>query len=310
MIDKNEAKNGFNSIGEIHNALTNGEIRPEEAYQYIDEYNKDVPGSETDYHNLGVEFSRQNCEKFAAAVSLIGLETYPMSPDLLADAIKYSQEIGDVASCQTVIEKLKNVDASYWKWRTFVFVIDFLKDSLGYSKDMESFKDNLKLAEKFIEDFKRIIPHEERAYVAEAELYQNQNDYERAITALRNGIETVRVAPQCCMKLADIYMELGKYDEVEKMARKGVLATIQDQPTVSIGYIYYLLAMSMDAQRIIRRDSEDEDRMTEEEIKSIVKAYVTADRLFVNEGREGVSYRRTIRAKRIMIEMEEGISVD
>lgn len=300
----------YNSIGAIHEALRNKELRPEEAYRYIDDNYEEIPGSENDYHNISVEFSRQNGDKFAAAVSHIGLKTYPFSPDLLADAIKYSQEIGDIKSCQELIETLGDLDVSYWKWRTFVFVIDFLKDSLGYSKNTKQYKENLDKAKDFIAEFKRVIPHEERAYVAEAELYENQNDIDNAIKALKGGIKKVVVAPQCCMKLADIYLELGKYADVEEMAKKGILASIQDQPTVSVGYLYYLLALSLDAQRIIRKSSEEKTPMNESEIVEIFKAYVTAERLFVNEGRPTVSYIKTIKAKLIMLEMEEGIGLN
>ena len=37
---------------------------------------------------------------------------------------------------------------------------------------------------------------------------------------------------------------------------------------------------------------------------------MTADRLLVNEGRPNVTYRKTINAKLIMLEMEEGIGVN
>lgn len=38
--------------------------------------------------------------------------------------------------------------------------------------------------------------------------------------------------------------------------------------------------------------------------------YHTADQLFINEGRSTVSYRNTIKAKLIILAMEEGISVE
>lgn len=304
----------YSSIAEIHNALMRREYSPRDLYDYIQENYSNwksristdrIQGSEIDYHNLTVEFSRQNCEPFAAAVATIGVEVYPMSTELLADVIKYSQEIGDSKSCQIGIDNLTKIDRKYWKWRTFVFVIDFLKDSLSSSASIEEFEGNLNKAEVLIEDFKKYIPHDERAYVAEAELYQNQSDYQRAITSLKEGVEKVAVAPQCCMKLADMYLELGEYDNVEEYARKGILAVTQDQPTVSVGYLYYLLALAMDAKRI--RAKMAGESVSDSEIQTILTAYQTADRLFVNEGRRSVAYRNTIKAKLIIIEMEEGL---
>lgn len=312
----------YSSISEIHNALVRNSYSPRELFDYFhdnyeqwaDEADKPeaektvelIRGSEDDFHNLTVEFSRHDCAPFAATTALIGVETYPMSTDLLADLIKYSQEIGDTEMCQYGIGKLKIIDRKYWTWRTFVFVIDFLKDSMGSVKSVETFKNNLEEAKNLIADFKRYIPHEERAYVAEAELNQNQNDYEAALAVLLEGVKNVAVAPQCCMKLADYYLELGEYTEAEKYARRGILTSIQDQPTVSVGYLYYILALSLDAKRIIARQAGK--IMDNSEVVGIMTAYQTADRLLVNEGRTTVSYRRTIDARKIMLEMEEGLA--
>lgn len=312
----------YSSVSEIHNALIRNSHTPRELIEYLQEnYNQWVEeeslpedqrtvelirGSENDYHNLSVEFSRHDCEPFSATVAMIGADIYPMSTDLLADLIKYSQEIGDIEMCQYGISALKKIDRKFWTWRTFVFAIDFFKDSMGSVKDIETYKSNINEARALIEDFKRLIPHEERAYVAEAELNQNQNDYEAALSALLNGVDKVSVAPQCCMKLADYYLELGKYAEAEKYARKGILTSIQDQPTVSVGYLYYILALSLDAKRIIARQAGK--IMDSNEIISILTTYHTADRLLVNEGRTNVSYRKTIDARIIMLEMEEGLS--
>ena len=306
----------YSSIAEIHSALTHKAYSPRELFDYIQDIESNwkegvaqdrIQGSETDYHNLSVEFSRQNCAPFAAAIATIGVGVYPMSTDLLADVIKYSQEIGDSESCKAGIKQLKDIDRKYWKWRTFVFVIDFFKDSLSSSANIQEYESNLKEAEHFIAEFKKYIPHEERAYFAEAELHLNQNDYDSAITVLNTAINNIAVAPQCCLRLADIYLQLGQYDQVEKIAKKGLLASIQEQPSASVGYVYYLLAMAMDAKRIIKKQTGMS--IEKSEIKAILTAYQTADRLFVNEGRSSVAYRNTIKSKCIIIEMEEGISL-
>ena len=305
----------YSSIAEIHNALVCKDHSPRDLFDYIEHNYREweeqktqdrIQGSESDYHNLAVEFSRQDCEPFAAAVATIGVGVYPMSTDLLADVIKYSQQIGDSASCQKGINRLKKINRKYWNWRTFVFVIDFLKDSLSSSSNSKKFETNLADAKQFIEEFKQYIPYDERAYVKDAELYQHEGNYSKTICVLEAGIEKIAVAPQCCMKLAGLYLELGKYDKVEEYARKGLLAATQDQPTVSLGYLYYLLALSMDADRIKRRQMGEP--IDNGKIQSIMTAYQTADELFINEGRLTVSYRNTIKAKLIIIKMEEGLS--
>lgn len=304
----------FSSISEIHRALTNNEYPPRSLYDYIVEaYDKwkkgeaeKLAGSEADYHNLSVEFSKKNSDVYAATIAALGVETYPMSTDLLADLIKYSQEIGDSESCKAGLKQLNEIDRQYWTWRTFVFVIDYLKDSLSYSSSLDEYKKNAEEAIDYINDFKKYIPYEERAYVAEAELCLNRSDQQGALDTLLDGIKKVAIAPQCCMKLADLYLERGEYANVEKYARKGILAALQDQPTVSVGYLYYLLALAMDAKRIQNRQSGQV--LGSNDVQDIVNAYQTADRLFVNEGRPAVAYRNTIQARLIIIEMEECIS--
>jgi len=312
----------YSSISEIHNALMRNAYSPRDLFDYLqNNYNKWreesvkpnaektvdlIRGSEDDYHNLSVEFSRHDCEPFAAMTAMIGVEVYPMSTNLIGDLIKYAQETGDTELCQRGINKVKTIDRQYWPWRTFVFVIDYYKDSLGSMRDIETYERNLEEAKIIIADFKKYIPHEERSYVAEAELNQNQNNYDAALDALLEGVKNVAVAPQCCMKLADYYLELGKYDEVEKYARKGILASIQDQPTVSVGYLYYILALSLDAKRIAANQAGE--KLEYSKIIDILTAYQTADRLLVNEGRTNVSYRRTIDARKIILKMEEGVS--
>lgn len=297
----------FHSIKELRAELNGSKYSATEIYDYFTSNYEAIQGSETDYHNLSVDFSDFS-ETFSVFVAQVGVKNYPLSADLLADVIKYAQEIGDLDACKKGFLKLQAIDKKYWTWRTFVFVIDFLKDGLSQSKDVSAFEADLKEAWKFIDEFKRWIPYDERAYLAAAEVYQRQNEHDNAIKALLEGTEKCAVAPMCCLKLSDIYMELGRYKDVEKYARKGILAALQEQPSVSVGYLYFLLAMSMDAQRIQAKQT---DRpFGKDKIQAIVTAYQTADDLLVNERRLTVSYRSTIQARLIIIEKEEGVSAE
>lgn len=313
----------FASISEIHDVLVRRLYPPKDLYQYLIDnyaayYDPDsetetvdlIRGSETEYHNLSVEFSKQRCSTYAAVVADLGVKEYPLSTDLIADKIKFFQKIGDIEKCREGFEKLKDIDRKYWGWRTYVFAIDYLKDGLSSEKSVSDFEKNVELAKGFIEDFKVNIPHDERSYMAEAELYENQGEFDKAIAILREAVDTqkIAVAPQCCLKLADMMLERGQYSEVEKYARKGILMATEEQPSVSVAYLYYLLALAMDAHRIKAR--QDGNLVEDVQIQKIAKAFQTADRLFLNEGRETVSYRRTIRAKLIVLEMEEGILVN
>ena len=298
----------YSSIEEMHTALVRREISPRALYDYLRDNKDKIRGSETAYHNLSVEFERQNCPSFAADVAAIGVTVYPMSTDLLPAMISYAQSSGNIEYCEKGLAKLKEIPRKYWTWRTFTFVVDYYKDNLASLDNPKKYEESLAAAKENISEFKQYIPHEERAYVAEAEMYLHQNEYQNAINALIDGVSHVSVAPQCCMKLADLYLQIGEYKKVEEYARKGILASTQDQPTVSIGYLYYLFALSLDAQRMFSKiNCQAFDRSM---IMEIVTAYHTADQLFINEGRSTVSYRNTIKAKLIILAMEEGISVE
>ncbi len=298
----------YSTIEEIHSALVRGAFTPRELYEYLRENANAISGSETAYHNLSVEFAKQNCTPCAADVAALGIRRYPMSIDLLPSMIKYAQESGNADYCTRGIDKLREIPREYWTWRTFTFVIDYYKDSLCSAKSIEEYRQNVKAAQEIIAEFKHYIPHDEHAYVAEAEIFLQQNDYDQAMQALENGVHAVEVAPQCCLKLADLYLEKGQYAQVEKYARKGILAASQEQPSVSVGYLYYLLALSLDAQRMAYRiEGHACDQVM---IGTIVAAYQTADKLFVNEGRKYVSYRSSIQARLIIIAMEEDLPLE
>lgn len=298
----------YTSIEEIHSSLVRREFSPRKLYDYLRENEEAVRGSETEYHNLSVEFSKQNCSSFAADVAAMGTKVYPMSTELLPAMVKYAQESGNDAYCKIGLERLNNIPRKYWTWRTFTFVIDYYKDSLCSVQNIGEYAQNVDAAKEIIAEYKKYMPHDEHAYIAEAEMYLQQNDRPEAIAVLDSGVQNVPVAPQCCMKLAELYLEEGEYNKVEEYAQKGILASSQEQPSVSIGYLYYLLALSMDAQRMTSRIKEQ--LYDSSKTEKIIAAYQTADRLFVNEGRKYVSYRGTIKAKLIIISMEEKIQID
>lgn len=316
----------YASISEIHDALVRKEYAPQKLYEYLatnyDAYHKwqkarkegnaqdadrvdKILGSEIAFHNLSVEFSRRGCGPYAAMIAFFGVSEYPLSTDLIADQIKYFQKIGNKAMCQKGFDKLKGIPRKYWNWRTYVFAIDFLKDGLSSAESVEAFEEDLKLAKSFIDDFKINIPHDERSYVAEAELLENQGEFDNAMAVLEEAIKKVAVAPQCCLKLADMKLERGAYEDVARYAQKGILMATEEQPSVSVGYLYYLLALAMDATRIKTRQKGDS--LEDGQIRKIANAFRTADRLLLNEERKDVAYRKTIRAKLIVLEMEENI---
>ena len=302
---------GFSSIEEVNLALVRGRYEPNDLYNIFlrgtklrEDGTRQITGSESEFHNLGATFARSGNTMLAAGVAKVGVEIYPLSTDLLADIIKYSSEIGDMKSSRRGMEMLTKVDRKFWTWRTFTFAIDYFKDSRYQCSSANEIEKNFEDAFELIREFKKYIPFEERAYVAEAEIYEILNEYQKKEDALLEGIRCVAVAPQCCMKLADYYLELGKYDLVVKYAQYAILAASQDQPSISLGYVYFIYALALDAIRIKKIIDGDECDLLETD--RIVTALKTADKLFVSEGRKTVSYRQTIEAKLIAIRVRNG----
>lgn len=300
----------YSSISEAHIGLTRREFTPLEIFTYISQNFHDssaekLSGSENDFHNFSVEFSKQNCDQYAYAIASIGCTIYPLSATLLADKIKYAQDSGKINKAQEGFTLLSNLDKRFWNWRTFVFSIDFLKDGLCYQKDVASHEANLTKAKELVDEFKKAIPHEERAYVADAELYEQKREYDNAIAALQEGIEKVSVAPQCCMKLSDMYLERGKYEDASKYASKGIIAALQEQPSASVAYLFYLKALSLDGIRLIKKSQGCQ--IDETEATELMNTYFIAEKLFDYEGRSGVAYKKTISARCLILSIEEGI---
>ena len=115
----------FNSIRKIHDELAaqSSDYTPKLLFEILRKNHDEakegkgsfIPGSEDDYHNLSVEFARQNCVLFSAQTADYGTEVFPLSTDLLADKIKYYQEIGDTGKCVEALQQLDAVDKKYWK---------------------------------------------------------------------------------------------------------------------------------------------------------------------------------------------------
>lgn len=103
------------SLEMLYKYLSMRLINPENAYGLlIGDYKHEhqLKGSETSYHNLSVEFARQDSGLFAAQTAEIGTKLYPMSTTLWADQIKYYEEIGDTSKCRDVFDKLKKLTKS------------------------------------------------------------------------------------------------------------------------------------------------------------------------------------------------------
>lgn len=208
-----------------------------------------ITGTSAEYHNLASEFARNDLYQYATDVAQIGTEKYRRNVDLLADIVKFGSQCQRWDACKKAYDRLQTIDKKMWTWRTYTFVIDYLQDKMETPSDEAAMQKQAEAARKEIEDliesYKAL--KDERAWVAEAELKIRFGERDAAITVLKDGAEKVVVAPQCCIKLSDMLLEDGAYEEVVKYASMGLRGTAQDQPSASNGYLLYASALAKDA---------------------------------------------------------------
>lgn len=268
-----------------------------------------IYGTADAYHNLASEFARKRLYKQAELVSTFGTMKYPFNVDLLADVVKFGSNTQDWDSCDDAYRELRSIDYSKWTWRTFTFVIDYLLVKLELP-DTDSKAVNRDLKE-LIAQYKKL--NDERAWVAESELLEKMGKQKEMIAVLKNGIATVNVAPQCCLKLTDVLLENGEYDDVIKFAAIGLRGTAQEQPSASIGYFTYVSALAKDAL-IHKEDFENSQQAQPGENKGFQNLaavhdalldYAIAKRLL--QGRH--IYLATIAQRELVLRFKSGIGL-
>jgi len=226
----------------------------------------EIVGDSDDYHNVAVEFNRHLVPSASINTCSAGLMLYPTNTDLLADRILYARNNGDLASARKYAVRLKEVipDHKKWNWRCYDFTLDLLLEDQqpGYEDEVR----------ELVTDLKRYFPHEEKAYESEARLAEINNDMDRAIQVLEEGISRIPVAARCAMKLADRYMERGEYINAIRVATYGIAAAAETQPSTNVIYLIYLRALSYDSllqRRLISADSDIDYR----EIDNLLNEY-------------------------------------
>ena len=267
-----------------------------------------ICGSANDYHNLSSEYARKGLYSMAAIIAASGARRYTHNIDLLADIIKFGCSSQRWDDCKRAYGRLCEMDKKLWNWRAFTFSIDYLIDrcSTEESSEREStYNEALALAK----EYKESILRDERAWVAEAELFLMENETEKAICTLVDGVGQVGVAPQCCIKLADIYLERGEYKNAIKYSAIGAKATAQDQPSASIAYLYYVSALAKDAL-IHQAAQEQSDGATvgfrnHDAVTDALTDYEIAESIFRIQGQR--SYLQNIMARRIILRKKSGL---
>lgn len=275
--------------------------------QLIKDESITVFSDSNDYHNLAVDYARQ--ELFDCAIWILkrGLKKYPLSQDLLADTILYGKESGQLEECENALSSLLLVDKESWGWRAYSFTIDYYLDEInrlpkGASRNKLK-REIHKLADEFIEYAQRDPEAVDRAYCKKADVTKEIGGEKSQEEYLLAGYNKNPSAPQCALRLADMMFEQGEYSKVLDYLQKCKYAINNPQPDINPAYVYLLYAMSKTSKLMIETpDGNYSEKQSE--IEQIYRDFHTAIKSFpINQTYENAA-RRTIK----MLEIQTGIN--
>ena len=230
-----------------------------------------IAGSENDFHNAAVNLVRMGDYENATLLLVHGLSRYPRSTNILADLLEYGMECRRISEISTYyFDNLSKINKKYWTWRAFHFSIDFLMVYIQYTDNDDQENAVIKEITQLISDYKKFKPLDERAYMVEHDFYNLINQEDRAIKALKEAMDTLKICPQCALNYADMLFEKGEYKTAIPILERTV-SIYEDQPSISLGYAYYILALSR--EYILKNENRS---FTEENVKPIFDAYFSA----------------------------------
>jgi len=259
-----------------------------------------ITGDSNDYHNMSSELARQDYYEFAADVTQIGLNKFPENIDLLSDYAYYSHKAGRKENVIDGINRLEHTNKNIWNWRAFTFYIDVLNDG-------KANEENKKKALECVESYKKLLPNEERAYMAEYETYKKYGEFQAAEKALEDAEGKLSMTAQCSLALSEIYHMRGDYDKAINSATRAILGQAETQPSSSTGAAFAYRGFSKDA-RIHRTISEGTSIETQyAEINSAISDYKMAIQLGYSHA--NIAVRLKILQKLLPVEMQDNASV-
>lgn len=265
-----------------------------------------IAGTADEFHNASVRLVNDGFYELAYNIlSNIGIKRNPCNTDLLGDLLTYGMRCRDLDALRPWYDQLATISKRFWTWRAYQFSFDYLMETLPYTKSEDELLAREREIESIFSSFKDNFRYlkdksdREKAYMMEYEFYASKGEEKRALEALENGVkELPNKCAQCALKYADHQFEVGNYIDAAKYARIAVEVK-EDQPSINIGYTYYILAMSL--EQLARKENSIN---AESEVQSIYSAYYSAYQ-YMEHGREHL--KKSIRRQVMSLEFESKI---
>ena len=217
-----------------------------------------------DYHNKSCTLARLSHVGKAAECAKAGLKVFPLNPTLMADAIKFSTETGDLKDAQKYYSMLKEkVELCRWDWRAFTYSFDFLLASDATKNEKE--------IRQLLKDYKNHLPFEEKAWFNEAELEEYLGNSEKSMKVLEEATKELSNACQCALMLADIQFKRGLYEQTICTCNYGISAAAMPQPSINTSYLALLRTLAKD--HLLHGKVFTAEEVSEADVRSVEEDY-------------------------------------
>lgn len=279
-----------------------------------------IYGKAAEYHNLGAEYARQDDYFNAFRIVEKGLNQYPNDIDLLADAIHYGSCCGKNEECERFKARLKARPRGAWNWRAFTFLIDYLKEQaemVSADETMQILDEALEVAE----EYQRVLPLEEKGYIAEAEVRKLRQQYMRASNepnateladeeyvkakaVLKKALSSKSiVAVQCALCYADMLFEEQEYKETISVCQQA-LAYVETQPSARIAYFKYLSALCKEAllREEARKPGNENALRNQKAVAEVLNEFRVVNKIIGEP-----TYQKNIRNRAELLSAESGV---
>ena len=230
----------------------------------------EIKGESADYHNFASILAKKSYYEMAADVTKKGLDIFSDDNDLLSDYTYYSHKAGRRDEALDGLSRLDKIESrELWNWRAFTFYIDVVNDG-------EANEENKRRALLCVDDYKRILPDDERAYMEEYETLKKYGKLQDAEAALKYAVDNLAMTAQCSLALAKIYHMRGEYDEAIRIASLAIIGQAETQPSSSTGATFAQRGFSKDARVCNLKLGKESDENRDAMILSAIKDYKMA----------------------------------
>lgn len=268
------------------------------AYRLLDQ--EKVYGSENDFHNFSLNYSRKDAYDVACDILEKGLEQFPRSVDLLSDYLQVGVSCNRKKECEKYYNQLFEIPKIRWTWRGFSFSIDYML-YLANDLDEENLISMKKKMLLLADEYHTLFPAEEDSYICKADIYSFFNDSNAVEEILMEAINSVVVCPRCTLKLADILFDKGDYDKSLEVLSKCLYQSIQTQDSVNHAYLYYLSGLCKIVRLLKKNAFQDKDSVLD-----IYHDFSIAQK----SGLQHTAYLRVMRRQIDILETRSGIEYD